>query len=131
MTALIVFDLPRGEKSIASGFPSGWHRYTPDHTDSQRGAQQATCRRNSDSPKSTARKSETSATAKGSTRKRHAGLIQKFTGISDLYEFPTDADVVIDPTGKGAEEGPERVFACLKREGFVSIGQNSGAPSRK
>lgn len=30
--------------------PDG-HRYTPDHTDSQRGAQQATCRQSSDFPK--------------------------------------------------------------------------------
>ena len=58
----------------------------------------------SDSPKSTARKSENSATAKGSTRKPHAGLIQQFTGISDPYEIPTDAEVVIDTTEIAAEK---------------------------
>jgi sulfate adenylyltransferase len=58
-------------------------------------------------------------------------VAQQFTGISDPYEIPTDSDVVIDTTEIAAEKAAEKVFAYLEREGFVSIGQNSAAPSRK
>jgi hypothetical protein len=88
MTALIVFGLSRGQKSIASGFRSGGHRYTPDHSDSQRVA--------------------------GS--------------ISDPYEIPTDAEVVMDTTEVAAEKVPEKVYAYLEREGFV-LRQKSAAAS--
>jgi sulfate adenylyltransferase len=66
---------------------------------------------------------------KGLYAKARSGLVQQFTGISDPYEIPTDADVVIDTTGITAEEVAEKVFAYLEREGFVSRGQNSAGRS--
>jgi sulfate adenylyltransferase len=64
---------------------------------------------------------------KGLYAKARAGFVQQFTGISDLYEIPTDADVVIDTLGMTIKEAAEKVFAYLEREGFVSRGQNSDA----
>jgi sulfate adenylyltransferase len=46
-------------------------------------------------------------------------LLQEFTGISDPYEEPTDADVVIDTTDLTAEEAAQRVILHLEREGLV------------
>jgi sulfate adenylyltransferase len=66
---------------------------------------------------------------KGLYAKARAGLVQQFTGISDPYETPTDAEVVIDTTGMSADEAAEKVFAYLEREGFVLREKNSAATS--
>jgi sulfate adenylyltransferase len=66
---------------------------------------------------------------KGLYAKARAGLLQQFTGISDPYEVPTDAELVIDTTETTAHEAAERVFAYLEREGFVLCGQRSAAMS--
>jgi len=66
---------------------------------------------------------------KGLYAKARAGLVQHFTGISDPYEVPTDAEVVIDTTEIAADEAAERVFAYLERKGFVLRGQRSAAMS--
>ena len=56
---------------------------------------------------------------KGLYAKARAGLVQNFTGISDPYEPPADAAVVIDTTALGAEDAAELVLAELRRQGFV------------
>jgi sulfate adenylyltransferase len=66
---------------------------------------------------------------KGLYAKARVGLVQHFTGISDPYEVPTDAEAVIDTTEIAADEAAERVFAYLDREGFVLRGQRSAATS--
>jgi sulfate adenylyltransferase len=66
---------------------------------------------------------------KGLYAKARAGLLQQFTGISDPYEVPTDAELVIDTTEIAADEAAERAFAYLEREGFVLRGQRSAAMS--
>ncbi len=66
---------------------------------------------------------------KGLYAKARAGLIQHFTGISDPYEIPTDAEIVIDTTEIAIDEAAERVLAYLEREGFVLHRQNSASTS--
>jgi sulfate adenylyltransferase len=56
---------------------------------------------------------------KGLYAKARAGLVQEFTGVSDPYEEPTDADVVIDTTNLSAEEAAQQVILHLEREGLV------------
>ncbi|MGH7544621.1 MAG: adenylyl-sulfate kinase, partial [Gemmatimonadota bacterium] len=48
-----------------------------------------------------------------------AGAIKEFTGISDPYEEPDDADVVIDTTEMIPEEAAQQVLLHLEREGYV------------
>ena len=66
---------------------------------------------------------------KGLYAKARSGIVQQFTGISDPYEAPADAEIVIDTTRLSAEEAADNVFAYLERERFVLRGQNSAATS--
>lgn len=50
---------------------------------------------------------------KGLYAKARAGLIPEFTGISDPYEEPDDADLVIDTSWLTPEEAVDRVLALL------------------
>lgn len=61
---------------------------------------------------------------KGLYAKARAGLIQQFTGISDPYEAPDDAEVVIDTTAMTPEMSAQEVMRYLEREGYV--GTNCG-----
>ncbi len=63
---------------------------------------------------------------KGLYAKARAGLIQQFTGISDPYEEPDDAEVVIDTTDLTPEEAAHEIFLHLEREGFIgaSLSEN-------
>jgi sulfate adenylyltransferase len=56
---------------------------------------------------------------KGLYAKARRGEIPEFTGISDPYEEPTDAEVVIDTTGRTVEECVDEVHAALVRLGAV------------
>ena len=56
---------------------------------------------------------------KGLYAKARAGLVREFTGVSDPYEEPTDADVVIDTTYLTAEEAAQQVILHLESEGLV------------
>jgi sulfate adenylyltransferase len=62
---------------------------------------------------------------KGLYAKARAGLIREFTGISDPYEEPTDADLVLDTTKLSPEEAAQAVLLHLEREGYV--GHDAGA----
>jgi sulfate adenylyltransferase len=57
---------------------------------------------------------------KGLYTKARAGLIAQFTGISDPYEAPLDAEVVIDTTDSTPEEAAQEVFLHLERQGFIA-----------
>jgi sulfate adenylyltransferase len=61
---------------------------------------------------------------KGLYAKARAGIIKEFTGISDPYEEPEDAEVVINTAELTAEEAAQEVILHLEREGF--IGPNGG-----
>jgi sulfate adenylyltransferase len=57
---------------------------------------------------------------KGLYAKAREGIIKEFTGISDPYEEPTNAEVVIDTTEFTPEEAAQRVLLHLEREGYVA-----------
>jgi sulfate adenylyltransferase len=56
---------------------------------------------------------------KGLYAKARAGLIKEFTGISDPYEEPADADLSIDTTALSPEEAAQEILLYLEREGYV------------
>ena len=56
---------------------------------------------------------------KGLYAKARAGIIKEFTGISDPYEEPADADVVIDTTDVTPEEAAQQILLHLEREGYI------------
>ena len=56
---------------------------------------------------------------KGLYAKARAGVIQQFTGISDPYEAPNDAEVVIDTTDLAPEEAAQEIFLHLERQGYI------------
>jgi len=57
---------------------------------------------------------------KGLYAKARAGIIKEFTGISDPYEDPADADIVIDTTQLTAEEAAQQIVLHCEREGYVA-----------
>ena len=56
---------------------------------------------------------------KGLYAKARAGIIKEFTGISDPYEPPTDADVVINTSDLSPEEAAQEIILHLERHGFI------------
>jgi len=58
---------------------------------------------------------------KGLYAKAKAGIIKEFTGVSDPYEVPDDADVVIDTTDITPEESAQQVYLFLEKEGFIGL----------
>jgi len=57
---------------------------------------------------------------KGLYAKARAGIIKEFTGISDPYEPPEDADIVIDTTNMTPEEEVQKIILHLEREGYIA-----------
>jgi sulfate adenylyltransferase len=62
---------------------------------------------------------------KGLYAKARAGIVKEFTGISDPYEAPTTAEVVIDTAKLSPEEAAQTILLHLEREGFVGANGNS------
>ncbi len=56
---------------------------------------------------------------KGLYAKARAGIIKEFTGISDPYEEPDDADVIIGATDVTPEEEAQQIILYLEKEGYV------------
>ncbi len=65
---------------------------------------------------------------KGLYAKARAGILPQFTGVSDPYEAPTDADVMIDTSDVTPEEAAQEVFLHLEREGYIG-GERPQVPS--
>lgn len=61
---------------------------------------------------------------KGLYAKARAGVIKEFTGVSDPYEEPDDADLVVDTTESSPEECVQEVVLHLEKEGYIGIGPN-------
>ena len=61
---------------------------------------------------------------KGLYAKARAGLIQQFTGISDPYEAPETAELVIDTTKVTPEEAAQIIISHLEREGYIGEGES-------
>ena len=59
---------------------------------------------------------------KGLYAKARAGIIKEFTGISDPYEEPQDADLAIDTTDSTPEECAQQVILHLEKEGYIAPG---------
>jgi sulfate adenylyltransferase len=58
---------------------------------------------------------------KGLYAKARAGELPEFTGISDPYEVPEDAEVVADTTGRTPEDVVDEVLAHLVAAGYLQI----------
>jgi sulfate adenylyltransferase len=58
---------------------------------------------------------------KGLYAKARAGILKEFTGISDPYEEPADADVVINTAELSPEEAAQEIILHLEREGFIGV----------
>jgi len=56
---------------------------------------------------------------KGLYAKARAGILKEFTGISDPYEAPADAEVTINTGDLSAEEAAQEIILHLEREGFI------------
>ncbi len=61
---------------------------------------------------------------KGLYAKARAGIVKEFTGISDPYEAPTNAEVVIDTAQLSPEEAAQAIVLHLEREGFIGVNGN-------
>jgi sulfate adenylyltransferase len=59
---------------------------------------------------------------KGLYAKARAGIIPEFTGISDPYELPEDADLTIDTSALFPEDAVNQVFDHLVAGGWVRLG---------
>jgi sulfate adenylyltransferase len=58
---------------------------------------------------------------KGLYAKARAGLVKEFTGISDPYEVPADADMVIDTGDLAPEEAAQEIILHLERQGYIGV----------
>jgi sulfate adenylyltransferase len=56
---------------------------------------------------------------KGLYARARAGLLREFTGISDPYEVPDDAEVVLDASHGTPEDAARRIVEYLERERYL------------
>lgn len=61
---------------------------------------------------------------KGLYAKARAGIIKEFTGISDPYEVPEDADLSIDTSDITPDEAANMVILHLEKLGYVGVKRN-------
>lgn len=64
---------------------------------------------------------------KGLYAKARAGLISQFTGVTDPYEEPADADLVIDTSVLGRDEATDAVMDLLMSGGWLASRPDTGA----
>jgi sulfate adenylyltransferase len=57
---------------------------------------------------------------KGLYAKARAGLLRHFTGVSDPYEAPTDAELILRTAELTPEQAADKVFAYLETEGYIT-----------
>jgi len=65
---------------------------------------------------------------KGLYKKARAGIIKNFTGISDPYEDPEDAEIVVDTSSESIDQSAEKILAYLRDQSLIVDG--SAAASR-
>jgi sulfate adenylyltransferase len=56
---------------------------------------------------------------KGLYAKARAGIVKEFTGISDPYESPTDAEITLDTAQLSPEEAAHQIILYLEKEGYI------------
>jgi sulfate adenylyltransferase len=61
---------------------------------------------------------------KGLYARARAGMMPAFTGVSDPYEPPADADIVVDTTRCTSEGAAESILERLRSEGYLREGDN-------
>ena len=64
---------------------------------------------------------------KGLYAKARSGIIKEFTGISDPYEPPADAEVVMNTAELLSEEAAQEIILHLEREGFIGVNGRSAS----
>jgi adenylyl-sulfate kinase len=64
---------------------------------------------------------------KGLYKKALSGEIANFTGVSDPYEEPQSAEVVVETDKETPEESAARIIAYLSEKGYISETPNLGA----
>jgi len=57
---------------------------------------------------------------KGLYAKARAGILKEFTGVSDPYEVPDNANVVIKTEDRSPEESAQEVLLYLERAGYIT-----------
>ncbi len=62
---------------------------------------------------------------KGLYAKARAGIVKEFTGISDPYEVPEKAEVVINTAELSAEEAAQEIILHLEQQGFIGVSPES------
>lgn len=58
---------------------------------------------------------------KGLYAKARAGILKEFTGISDPYEVPANAEVVINTDELSPEEAAQQIILHLEQQGFIGV----------
>jgi len=58
---------------------------------------------------------------KGLYARARAGIIPEFTGVSDPYEAPSDAELVLDTATTSVEEGCQTILRYLEKEGYLRL----------
>ena len=61
---------------------------------------------------------------KGLYAKARAGILKEFTGVSDPYEEPQDAEIVINTAGLSPEEAAQAIILYMEHEGFIGVNDN-------
>ena len=56
---------------------------------------------------------------KGMYAKARQGIIKEFTGISDPYEEPKDAEIRIDTSELSPEEAAQEIVLHLEKLGYI------------
>jgi len=67
---------------------------------------------------------------KGLYAKARAGIIKEFTGISDPYELPTDAEVTINTGDLNPEEAAQEIILHLEQQGFIGVSNEPAGAAR-
>nr|WP_202897882.1 adenylyl-sulfate kinase [Actinopolymorpha pittospori] len=67
---------------------------------------------------------------KGLYAKARAGLIKEFTGITDPYEVPTDADLALDTSHLSVDTATSAVMDLLTARGFLTAPGRAGSPDQ-
>jgi len=68
---------------------------------------------------------------KGHYAKARLGLMPGFTGISDPYEQPTDAEIVLDTRIGSAEQAAQHILQYLEKQGYLPApGVSAGCVER-
>ena len=57
---------------------------------------------------------------KGLYKLAREGVVKEFTGISDPYENPSNAELVIDSSGIAPEKLVDKIYSYIKECGFIS-----------